>query len=76
MIKQIDLSVLSPAALEESHKEVGVLRQLTHRHIVAYFEPWIDTIASFGARFIIICAFCPSPIGLGWQPLPVLFRGI
>ena len=73
VIKQIDLSVLSPAALEESHKEVGVLRQLTHRHIVAYFEPWIDRIASFGACFVIICAFCALLLGLGWQPVPVLF---
>eukprot|EP00434_Breviolum_minutum_P043788 symbB.v1.2.039050.t1/scaffold6316.1/size19089/1 len=43
VIKQIDLSVLSPAALEESHKEVGVLRQLTHRHIVAYFDTFVKS---------------------------------
>lgn len=43
VIKQIDLSVLSPAALEESHKEVGVLRQLTHRHIVAYFDTFVNS---------------------------------
>lgn len=42
VIKQIDLSVLSPAALEESHKEVGVLRQLSHRHIVAYYVPSLE----------------------------------
>ncbi|CAK8986502.1 unnamed protein product [Durusdinium trenchii] len=30
-------------ALEESHKEVGVLRQLTHRHIVAYFDTFVKS---------------------------------
>ncbi|CAE8628866.1 unnamed protein product [Polarella glacialis] len=41
VIKHIDLNELAPAIREESHKEVGVLRQLTHRHIVAYYDTFM-----------------------------------
>ncbi|CAJ1423708.1 unnamed protein product [Effrenium voratum] len=47
VIKQIDLSVLTAAALEESHKEVGVLRQLSHRHIVAYYDTFVRSNALY-----------------------------
>lgn len=41
VIKQVDLSILTATALEESHKEVGVLQRLTHRHIIAYFDTFM-----------------------------------
>jgi len=41
VIKQVDLSILTATALEESHKEVGVLQRLTHKHIIAYFDTFM-----------------------------------
>ncbi|CAE6972993.1 nek3 [Symbiodinium natans] len=41
VIKQVDLSILTATALEESHKEVGVLQRLTHQHIIAYYDTFM-----------------------------------
>lgn len=38
VVKQVDLELLSPAVRNEVHKEVGILRQLSHQHIVAYID--------------------------------------
>jgi NIMA (never in mitosis gene a)-related kinase len=42
VVKQVDLSGMEAPDREASHKEVGVLRQLKHPHIVEYFDSYLE----------------------------------
>jgi len=42
VVKQVDLSSLELPDREASHKEVGVLRQLKHPHIIEYFDSFLE----------------------------------
>eukprot|EP00930_Biecheleria_cincta_P054902 TRINITY_DN41291_c0_g1_i1.p1 TRINITY_DN41291_c0_g1~~TRINITY_DN41291_c0_g1_i1.p1 ORF type:complete len:1058 (+),score=253.90 TRINITY_DN41291_c0_g1_i1:107-3280(+) len=41
VIKQVDLEKAEEAVRDEAHKEVGLLRQLQHRHIIAYYNTFV-----------------------------------
>eukprot|EP00928_Gymnodinium_smaydae_P036051 TRINITY_DN25253_c0_g1_i1.p1 TRINITY_DN25253_c0_g1~~TRINITY_DN25253_c0_g1_i1.p1 ORF type:complete len:1104 (-),score=207.29 TRINITY_DN25253_c0_g1_i1:91-3402(-) len=42
VVKQVALDQMSLENQEASHKEVGVLRQLSHQHIVRYYDAFIE----------------------------------
>jgi len=50
VLKQVDLTTQTESQREESHKEVGVLRQLSHRHVIAYYDAFIQS----GCLYIVM----------------------
>eukprot|EP00929_Paragymnodinium_shiwhaense_P037789 TRINITY_DN2006_c1_g1_i1.p1 TRINITY_DN2006_c1_g1~~TRINITY_DN2006_c1_g1_i1.p1 ORF type:complete len:1139 (-),score=244.67 TRINITY_DN2006_c1_g1_i1:59-3475(-) len=43
VVKQVNVGEMTAGQQAEAHKEVGVLRQLSHPHIVAYFDTFFDS---------------------------------
>lgn len=50
VVKEVFLESMTASARNEVHKEVGILRQLSHQHIVAY----IDTFSTDAALYIVM----------------------
>lgn len=43
VVKQVDLNRLTPTSRESALNEVGVLRQLSHPNIIAYYDTFVDS---------------------------------
>lgn len=47
VIKQVDLTQLAQTQRETAHKEVGVLRQLFHPHIVGFLDTFLEDVSLY-----------------------------